>query len=193
MKTFDELWPHLKEDSLNPEEKYRNIYHELLNTYDLKGHTAEIGVYKGHTSKMIHMLCDHKTHYCYDTFEGIALADPSIDFHGNNEFSCSLENVKNFLGEDNIVYKVGIFPNTFNEHNEWFSFVHSDTDTYAGTQAAFDYFAKRIVLFGKIFLNDYKWKNCEGVEKAVKEFLANNDNFLLKEYENQCVLLKIFE
>lgn len=189
-KTFHEIWDSMSHHSFNGLDKTKIVYEELLNTFDIEGHTAEIGVYKGHTSKLIHELCKHKTHYCYDTFSGIDLSDSNIDFHKNGEFSCSLNNVKDLLGENNIVYKIGTFPNTFNEGNEKFSFVHSDTDTYAGTKATLDYFAPIMVDNGKMLFDDYKWKNCEGVEKAIKEFMNNNHSFTLKEYDEQCVLTK---
>jgi glycosyltransferase involved in cell wall biosynthesis len=189
-KTFHEIWDSMSHHSFNGLNKTKIVYEELLNTFDLEGHTAEIGVYEGHTSKLIHELCKHKTHYCYDTFSGIDLSDSNIDFHKNGEFSCDLSRVKDLLGENNIVYKVGTFPNTFNEGNEKFSFVHSDTDTYAGTKATLDYFAPIMVDNGKMLFDDYKWKNCEGVEKAIKEFMNDNHSFTLKEYEEQCVLTK---
>jgi glycosyltransferase involved in cell wall biosynthesis len=189
-KTFHEIWDSMSHHSFNGLDKTKIVYEELLDTFDLEGHTAEIGVYKGHTSKLIHELCKHKTHYCYDTFSGIELSDPSIDFHKNGEYSCSLNNVKDLLGENNIVYKVGTFPNTFNEENEKFSFVHSDTDTYAGTKATLDYFSPIMVDNGKMLFDDYKWKNCEGVEKAIKEFMNDNHYFTLKQYDEQCVLTK---
>jgi hypothetical protein len=189
-KTFHEIWDSMNHHSFNGLDKTKIVYEELLDTFELEGHTAEIGVYKGHTSKLINELCKHKTHYCYDTFSGIDLSDSNIDFHKNGEFSCSLNDVKDLLGENNIVYKVGVFPNTFNEGNEKFSFVHSDTDTYAGAKATLDYFAPIMVDNGKILFDDYKWENCRGVEKAIKEFMNNNNSFTLKEYDEQCVLVK---
>lgn len=189
-KTFHEIWDLMSQHSFNGLDKTKIIYEELFDTFDLEGHTAEIGVYKGDTSKLIHELCKHKIHYCYDTFKGIDLSDSNIDFHKNGEFSCGLNDVKDLLGENNIVYKVGTFPNTFNEGNEKFSFVHSDTDTYAGTKATLDYFAPIMVDNGKILFDDYKWKNCEGVEKAIREFINDNHSFTLKEYDEQCVLTK---
>ena len=188
MKTFEELWDYIKEGNLMGLEKTKNLYSELKNTRNIKGNTAEIGVYKGHTSKLIHLFHCDKKHYCYDTFEGVVLSDSNIDSHKNGEFSCSLNNVKNLLGEDNIVYKVGTFPNTFNEGNEKFIFIHSDTDTYAGTKATLDCFAPIMVKNGKMFFDDYKWEMCKGVEAAIEEFMCKNNSFTLKKYQYQCVL-----
>lgn len=193
IKEFNNVWELVNKNTLVGRNKAINIYNELIQTVNLIGNTAEIGVYRGNTSKFIHEICDHKTHYCYDTFEGVALVDKSIDSHNNGDFACPLEEVKKMVGEDNVIYKVGIFPNTFNENNEKFSFIHSDTDTYAGTKATLECFANIMVKNGKIFFDDYKWKACMGVEKAIKEFLKNNKNYAIKEFEKpcQCVLTRI--
>ena len=104
---------------------------------------------------------------------------------------------------DNVIYKVGFFPDTFNESDQKFVFVHSDTDTYIGTKATLEKFAPLIVSGGKIMFDDYQWYNCKGVEKAVLEFLKDNNDFTCKVYDNsyyhgndnllinQCVLTKI--
>ena len=166
-KTFHEIWDSMSHHSFNGLDKTKIVYEELLNTFDIEGHTAEIGVYKGHTSKLIHELCKHKTHYCYDTFSGIDLSDSNIDFHKNGDFNCSIEKTKDFLGTDNVIYKKGIFPFTFKEEKEKFIFVHSDTDTYAGAKATLDCFSKIIVYNGIILFDDYHFK---GIKKAIKEF-----------------------
>ena len=186
IKEFETVWPLVSNDTLIGRAKTNNIYNELIQTLNLIGHTAEIGVYKGHTSKFIHEICDHKTHYCYDTFEGVALTDKSIDSHNDGDFACSLEKVIELVGNDNVIYKIGVFPNTFHEKDEVFSFVHSDTDTYAGTKTTLECFANIMIKNGKIFFDDYKWKACLGVEKAVKEFLETNTNYALQEFETQC-------
>lgn len=190
MKSFKEIWNEVGGVGIIGESKAKFIYEELKKTFNLEGHTAEIGVYEGKTSKFIHKLCSHKKHYCYDTFSGVALSNPQIDKHPNGDFSCNLDIVKSIVGTDNVVYKVGIFPETFAEENEIFSFVHSDTDTYAGTKGTLNFFARRMIQHGKIFFDDYKWKACPGVEKAVHEFLNINKNFDFKSFPYQCVLTK---
>ena len=70
------------------------LYNQIYSCRNLNGMSAEIGVYKGNTSKLIKSILN-KTHYCYDTFEGIC--DSSSlhgDKHNNGEFECNLEFVK---------------------------------------------------------------------------------------------------
>ena len=103
---------------------------------------------------------------------------------------------------DNIIYKLGFFPDTFREYDQYFMFVHSDTDTYIGTKATLECFSNCMVKGGKIIFDDYQWINCPGVEKAVSEFMLINNDFEITVYDNsyyspydntsinQCVLTK---
>jgi len=156
-------------------EKAKFLCDELVKTIYLEGSTAEIGVYLGGTSKLIHTITPNKIHYCYDTFCGILGADSNYDNHIDGEFSCSLEEVKSNINMNNIIYKQGYFPDTFEENDIKFSFVHSDTNTYIGTKNTLKYFCNLMVKGGKIIFDDYNWFNCPGVKKAIDEF-ANNDN-----------------
>jgi O-methyltransferase len=201
MESFDSVFFRLG-GSLLGYKKSLNLFNELHSVKGLEGSTAEIGVFKGFTSKLIHIIANDKVHYAYDTFCGIQGSDPTIDYHTNGEFSCGLDDVKSNIGMDNIVYRVGYFPDTFQEQSEKFMFVHSDTDTYIGTKTTIECFAPRMVSGGKIMFDDYQWKNCPGVEKAVSEFMNNNNEFTIRVYDNtyynhhdttyinQCVLTK---
>lgn len=172
--------------------KARFLYQQIKSTRKLQGHTAEIGVYRGGSSKLIRLCCPCKTHYCYDTFSGIAMSDPSVDFHSDGEFSCGLGEVMSVVGSRGVKYRVGVFPSSFMEHDEWFSFVHSDTDTYAGAAATLEVFSGRMVAGGKILFDDYGWQKCPGIEKAVSEFLNSNVDFEFTASKKQCVLKKRF-
>ena len=92
----------------------------------------------------------------------------------------------------NIIYKVGYFPESFNEDKETFCFVHSDTDTYDGTKNTIIYFKDKIISGGKIIFDDYCWDSCPGVEKALIEFSKNDSEFIHKPMPNynQYVLIK---
>jgi O-methyltransferase len=198
MDNLLELWySELGEKSYLGFNKFTNIVRSLNEVYNLQGDTAEIGVYQGYTSKLIHTVLDNKTHFCYDTFKGIIGSDPSIDRIPDGYFSCNLDTVKNNINMDNVIYVSGYFPDTFQENTKSFCFIHSDTDTYVGTKATLEIFAPLIVNKGKILFDDYKDKNCPGVEKAVHEFLEKNNDFMFESLVNitldiyQCVLTKI--
>ena len=178
---FDSLFD---DRSLLGYKKSKNLFNEMQELLQLEGSTAEVGVFKGFTSKLIHTVLSNKVHYAYDTFCGIQGADPSVDRHLDGEFSAGLQGVKEIINMDNVQYKVGMFPSTFAESNEKFCLVHSDTDTYFGTKATLECFAPLIVQGGKIVFDDYDWHMCPGVKKAVEEFKEVNDNFLYRVYDN---------
>jgi hypothetical protein len=159
--------------SILNEKKVEFIYSqlEIIQQKNIPGLTAEIGVFRGGTSFLIHSMLPHKLHICYDTFEGILGASEENDNHKNGEFSCSLEVVqKNIGSSENIIYKKGMFPETFAEQHTKFCFVHSDTDTYLGTKATLDCFTNIMSPGGMIIFDDFEWKNCPGVAKALEEF-----------------------
>ena len=175
MKAFEEVWSVMGLHAILGEEKSRNLYKELIETENIPGVMAEIGVYKGQTAKLMNLVFPDKSLHLYDTFEGIVESNPSVDFHKNGDFNdTSLESVKNLVGDFNVMYHVGMFPDTFNELSEEFSFVHSDTDTYFGTKATLDYIIPRLSVGGKLIFDDYQWDSCPGVKKALDEFMETN-------------------
>jgi len=165
-----------------------NIYKEIQEVKDLSGSTAEVGVFQGRTSRLIHKLMPNKRHYAYDTFCGIVGSDPLCDVYTDGNFSAGLDMVKSIINMDNVVYRVGFFPDSFKEYDEQFCFVHSDTDTYIGTKSTLDYFCKRLVSGGKIVFDDYLFDKCPGVEKALMEFKKTDTKFIHKEIINPPVI-----
>jgi len=172
------------QDSLLGYKKSKNVYDEIQGLRDVEGNTAEVGVFRGHTSRLIHRLLSDRIHYAYDTFCGIQGSDPIVDRHVDGEFSAGLEDVKEVIDMDDVIYKVGMFPQTFNEQNEKFCLVHSDTDTYFGTKATLECFAPLISSGGKIIFDDYDWHMCPGVKKAVEEFKETDMAFTYRVYDN---------
>ena len=154
------------------------LQNEAKSVSHIEGNTAEIGVYKGETTKLIIETLPNRTHYCYDTFSGIVCAGEN-DNHKDGEFSCSLEEVKRNIGTSaaaaatQIKYCVGLFPDTFTVAvaDEKFSFVYSDTATYFGAKHTLSCFVPYMTPGGKIvFYTDH---NTQGVEKAINDYLSH--------------------
>lgn len=189
-KIFNSIAPDF-EFCLMGYDKTKKIYDEYMSM-NMHGNTAEIGVFMGFTSKVLALINQKNNHFCYDTFQGVAAADANIDKHKDGDFKYSIQKVKKSINLSNVIYKEGIFPNTFSEDNMNFVFVHTDTDTYYGTKTTFEKFSEILYVGGKIVCDDYKWKDCPGVEKAVHEFYEiHKDSFSIKECGNQCILTKI--
>ena len=84
---------------------------------------------------------------------------------------------------DNVIYKKGYFPETFQEDDILFSFVYSDTATYLGSKNTFHTFKNKIVSMGKIIF--YIDDNCAGIRKATDEVI---DNSFIKLYEGNFII-----
>jgi len=156
-----------------------------LNTLkkdNIQGTIAEVGVYKGHTSKILHVLCPERKLYLFDTFEGF----PSQFLNKEDRrFSNSSVNIlKKTIGNlDNIIIKKGIFPETTTGlENEKFSFVLLDLDLYEPTLAALEFFYSRVNPGGYIFIHDYNNPlESEGaIYKAVNKFFSNKSEWIIE-------------
>ena len=171
---FDTIWNEIKNNNILGYYKTKILFNELMSC-TINGNTAEIGVYEGSISKMIKLLTPNKIHYCYDTFCGIINSKNDMgDTHHDYEFSCNIDTVKNNINLKNIIYKIGYFPDTFEENNEKFSFIYSDTATYIGTKNTLSMFCNLITNEGKIIF--YVDDNCKGVEQAIQEFIQREEN-----------------
>ena len=203
---FDIIWEFYQDKTILTRDNLKIIYDNIMKVKNIYGTTAEIGVYKGYTSKMIAQITK-KTHYCYDTFVGEAepkretlettkelkefVCIPELIIESylnpickgevddslststqdnlplNYLYSSSLEEVVKNINCKNVIYRKGIFPNTFRENNQSFSFVYSDTANYEGAKESFNKFSPTIVSGGKILF--YVDKNTKGVQKALDE------------------------
>jgi O-methyltransferase len=184
----DKIWKQISVNNILGYAKTKLLYVELLDCINLEGSTAEIGVYEGNNSKMIKLFNNGKTHYCYDTFEGIIGSDNKHDTHGDGDFYCSLDKVKRNINLGGIIYKKGYFPDTFNEISEKFCFVYSDTCTYIGTKNTILYFQNNIVPGGKIIC--YSDDKCKGVKEAIDEFILTDKFFSMYTISNFLVLTR---
>jgi O-methyltransferase len=185
---FSELWEEICNKSILNYKQLYQIYNQYNLCKHLDGNSAEIGVYQGYTSKMIAML-SKQTHYCYDTFEGIVSSNPTYgDNHNNGEFACCLEQVKQNINLDNVIYKKGYFPETFEESHCKFCFVYSDTATYEGTKASIETFKPHMICGGKLMF--YVDDKCTGVKNAIQEYMDDADFTISTETPNFIVFTK---
>lgn len=169
MISFEDVLKSRVRTGLLPVPKIKIIYDELL-TIPFEGDLAEIGVFGGATSLLMRLMYPDRILHCYDTFCGIKGSDPSIDKHKDGDFSCSLEKVQKVVGTENTFYHVGFFPESFNEGDKKFAFVHSDTDTYVGTKSSIQVMYPLLVQGGIMVFDDYGWSYCPGVKKAIDEW-----------------------
>ena len=141
----------------------------------IEGAFAEVGVYKGDTSKFIHKIAPERELYLFDTFEGF----PKEDMENPNDLDerfkdTSVEIVKKNIGDlNNIIIKKGYFPETTKGlENKKFAFVMLDVDKYKPTLAGLEFFYPRLNSGGYIFLHDYNSSESNyGVSRAFNKFI----------------------
>ncbi|MEX2630114.1 MAG: TylF/MycF/NovP-related O-methyltransferase [Tistlia sp.] len=158
---------------------------EALQSSNLPGSFAELGVYKGCSAKILNHLAPDRPLWLFDTFEGFPLEhardDPSSAEAGG--LAASLAEVRDFVGAaPDIHYCQGVFPETAAQvpESERFALVHLDADLYAPTKAGLEFFYPRLVRGGILILHDYHSGLWPGVTSAVDEFLADKPEGLVR-------------
>lgn len=174
---------------LNPS-KIAALVDVLTKCKDLPGDLAELGVYRGGFAKVMALHSPGKIVRLFDTFEGIPDHEESDAFHETGEFACPLAEVQRYLADcPNVVFHPGRFPTT--AFGEAFSVVHLDADLYQSTLDGLRFFWPKVTAGGAIVLDDWNWRFCEGVTRAVGDFFAG-DSSPRREViaENQLILWK---
>jgi len=141
---------------------------------NIEGSFVEVGVWRGDTSRFIHLLAPERTLYLFDTFEGF----PSEDLERDDDRfrDTSEEIVKKQIGDlNNIVIKKGYFPETTRGlENEVFAFVLLDLDLYKPTLAGLNFFYPRMKSGGYIFAHDYNSPESNwAISRATNEFMQD--------------------
>ena len=161
---------------------------------------AEVGTYRGGSAKFISETLKRNGHenplYIFDTFEGHAVVDESIDGkHRIGTFAdTSYEKVKAYLGSPNVIIYKGDFLKTAKHIEEIrnFGMVHIDVDVYPATKFCLDFFAGRTIAGSVIIIDDYGFITCKGAKKATDEFVRSSPNFKLYHLvTGQALVLKI--
>lgn len=170
---------------------------ERLKRDGVPGDFAELGVYKGESAKILHLLDPSRIFHLYDTFEGFKEEDlqhetgEAAAYTPRNFADTSLEAARRYIaGNENLVFHPGHFPESLvvsrqslvreMEPNDYrlstadyrlFSLVNLDADLYNPTKAGLEFFYPRLLPGGVIIIHDYTYK-WPGIKKAVDEFVS---------------------
>jgi hypothetical protein len=145
-----------------------------LETYNVRGIVAEVGVFTGGVTRLFGLMLPHKRVIGFDTFAGLPpVMRHTLDFHIPGDFAANYGEVSEYLEDlPNVELRAGFFPDTGrNLSEERFSLVHIDTDLYETTRAALEFFWPRMDVEGQIVLDDYGWRDTKGVTQAVDGFM----------------------
>lgn len=149
---------------------------------DVGGDLAELGVYKGHSARLIHHYMPDRPLHLLDTFGGFSQGDlretGTVDQQKNlaGMFKdTSVDGVLSYIDpvSENVRMYPGVFPASVPESlvSKRFAFVHLDADIYEPTVTGLRFFYPRMSQGGIIVVHDYNaWL---GARTAVKEFFAD--------------------
>jgi len=155
----------------------RWMIHQLTKlVHSVPGDTAECGVFQGSSSYLICRALPNRTHYMFDSFEGLSAPSPADGtFWSANVHACDLETAQKNLSEcPNVSFHKGWIPERFKDvESRTFCFVHVDVQLYQPTRDSIEFFYPRMSSGGIIVCDDYGFVNCPGATRAVDEFLSD--------------------
>ena len=155
----------------------------------LPGSTAEVGVYRGGTTRLIASVLSPKRHWGFDTWAGIP-STTAIDGHRVGDFAdVAFADVSAWLADcPNVVLVRGVFPDSARHIEDEFCFVHLDADTYSKTLDSLCYFYPRMTPGGLIVFDDWEWPQCPGVKRAADVFFEHRPERPKPTINNQAVV-----
>ena len=150
----------------------------------IPGAFAEVGVYRGATSRFLLSCAPGRTLYLFDTFEGFPLEDREPENREDPRFrDTSSEAVRRALGAgDNVVIRKGRFPGTaVGLEGERFAFVLLDLDVFDPTLAGLEFFYPRLAPGAYLFVHDYNSpESNQACRRAVTKFMAGKPEKLVE-------------
>jgi O-methyltransferase len=171
---------------------------ERLNRDRVPGVFVELGVYKGESAKVIHLLDSGRPFHLFDTFSGFTDKDLSVEtgeaatYTRENFKDTSIEEViKKIAGNHNIIIHKGYFPESARDFHEQVALVNMDADLFNPTKAGLEFFYPLLAPGGVILVHDYTYK-WPGIIKAVDEFLSTipENITLLPDIDGTAVIIR---
>jgi len=149
---------------------------ERLKKENIQGAFAELGVYKGDSAHLLHLMDPGREFHLFDTFEGFKQTDlagetgKAATYSTKNFADTRLEKVRARLKSDKFVFHKGYFPETtVGLEKMQFALVNMDADLYNPTKAGLEFFYPHLSPGGIIIIHDYN-PDWPGIMKAVDNF-----------------------
>lgn len=148
---------------------------QRLESEKIEGAFAELGVYRGITSRFIHQQVPHRRLYLFDTFGGFPAE--ALEATGDDRFrDTGIELVARTIGDrTNVIFRPGFFPQSAaGLEQERFALVMLDFDLYQSACDAFSFFYPRLVSGGYFFMHDFNSAESNyAISRAAAEFLSD--------------------
>jgi hypothetical protein len=148
-------------------------------TSEVRGSTAECGVFEGSSSWVICSAIEGsgRTHHLFDSFEGLSPPQSVDGVHWHSGDLAAGEqvvadNLRPF--ETMIAFHKGWIPERFHEvEDEEFAFVHIDVDLHQPTFDSIAFFYPRLSPGAVLLCDDYGCTTCPGATLAIDSYLAD--------------------
>ena len=176
---------------LLPTNESYNLYTLTKATKKIPGHIAEIGCYRGGSTKIICEAKGDRHIYAYDTFEGLPeKCDYEPEKFHEGRYKSNYEEVKNYLSPYQNVHVIkAVFPDKSDILKDMmFSFVHLDVDLHKYILQCLSFFYPRMTKGGVILIHDYH--SSIGVTKAVQQFFEDKQEPVVELPVSQCMTIK---
>lgn len=155
---------------------------QRLETEQIDGAFAELGVHQGATSRVMHKQAPNRRLYLFDTFEGFPAASLEVD--KDDRFKDTTQGrVAEFIGDRyNVIFRAGYFPETAaGLEDERFALVMLDFDLYKSAIDSFIFFYPRLVPGAYFFMHDFNNpESNHAISRAAQEFLADKPERLME-------------
>lgn len=166
--------------SLLDTDRLANLW-EYCRLSNPEGAILEIGSYKGGGALHLSNAQPNRPIFVCDSFKGFETIDARLDANFNmSQFKdTTINDVMKLFVHKGRKFEIvnGFFPESFNGRPfPQVSFVHLDVDIYKATLESLIYLDNKMMEKSFILIDDYN-RSCEGVNKAVEEFLQTSDNW----------------
>ena len=194
------------------------LFTDLLKKIPKEGVIVECGVATGFTLLILCKISRKKKIYAFDSFEGFPQETSSNDQEKlfevlklqkwNYKFMTIDLVKKNLINnniskeevDQNVVFKKGFFPDSFEGFNEEISFLHLDVDLYKSYKDCLEFFFTKLKKGGIVTFDEYdedklrfkkesshKWL---GAKVAIDEFVEKNNLELLEHFTGYKYIVK---
>jgi O-methyltransferase len=150
---------------------------------DITGSLAEVGVWRGETSALVHRIAPERRLYLFDTFEGFPAEDLPPGAEDTRFRDTSQAAVRKRVGySPNVILRPGYVPGTLaGLEEEPFAFVLLDLDLYEPTVASLEFFYPRLSPGGYLVMHDYNNPESEwACKRAFDTFLSERPEQLIE-------------
>ena len=145
----------------------------ILQTLNLKGPCAEIGVYHGGSAKVIKDERPNEDVYLFDTFTGI-IGEYAEENWPNGDYACSEKDVRQNIGDD-FIYIKGDICETKSQVKEFeFAFIHFDLDVPIPLENSLPFFFNLLKKGGIMLISNYDDAH-KGGKKAIDNFIKGKN------------------